>query len=53
MARRLQRVGQDAVGRRRVRRLMAEMRLAVIYQLQRTSDPHPEYRINLAFAVVV
>jgi putative transposase len=34
-----------AVGRRRVRRLMAKMGLAAIYQRPRTSDPHPEHRI--------
>lgn len=44
MARHLQRLGH-AVGRRRVRRLMAEMGLAPIYQRSRTSDPHPEHRI--------
>jgi len=44
MARHLCRLGH-AVGRRRVRRLMAKMRLAPIYQRPRTSDPHPEHRI--------
>lgn len=44
MARHLQRMGH-AVGRRRVRRLMARMGLAAIYQRPRTSDPHPEHRI--------
>ena len=44
MARHLQRIGH-AVGRRRVRRLMAKMGLAAIYQRPRTSDPHPEHRI--------
>jgi putative transposase len=44
MARHLQRLGR-AVGRRRVRRLMAKMGLAPIYQRPRTSDPHPEHRI--------
>ena len=44
MARPLQRMGH-AVGRRRVRRLMARMGLAAIYQRPRTSDPHPEHRI--------
>lgn len=44
MARHLQRMGH-AVGRRRVRRLMAKMGLAAIYQRPRTSDPHPEHRI--------
>src|SRR3546814_14909987 len=44
MARHLQRLGR-AVGRRRVRRLMAKMGLAPIYQRPRTSDPHPQHRI--------
>ncbi len=44
MARHLQRLGR-VVGRRRVRRLMAKMGLAPIYQRPRTSDPHPEHRI--------
>jgi len=44
MARHLQRMGH-AVGRRRVRRLMAKMGLVAIYQRPRTSDPHPEHRI--------
>ena len=44
MARHLQRLGH-AVGRKRVRRLMARMGLAPIYQRPRTSDPHPEHRI--------
>ena len=44
MARHLCRLGH-AVGRRRVRRLMAKMGLAPIYQRPRTSDPHPEHRI--------
>jgi len=44
MARHLQRMGH-VVGRRRVRRLMAKMGLAAIYQRPRTSDPHPEHRI--------
>lgn len=44
MARHLQRLGH-AVGRRRVRRLMAKMGLVAIYQRPRTSDPHPEHRI--------
>ena len=44
MARHLERMGH-AVGRRRVRRLMAKMGLAAIYQRPRTSDPHPEHRI--------
>ena len=33
------------VGRKRVRRLMAKMGLAVIYQKPRTSQPHPENRV--------
>ena len=44
MAQHLQRLGH-AVGRRRVRRLMAKMGLVAIYQRPRTSDPHPEHRI--------
>ena len=44
MARHLQRLGH-AMGRRRVRRLMAKMGLVAIYQRPRTSDPHPEHRI--------
>jgi putative transposase len=44
MARHLQRLGH-AVGRRRIRRLMAKMGLSPIYQRPRTSDPHPEHRI--------
>jgi len=44
MMRHLQRLGH-AVGRDRVRRLMARMGLAAIYQRPRTSDPHPEHRI--------
>ncbi|WP_373290182.1 IS3 family transposase, partial [Novosphingobium indicum] len=44
MVRHLQRLGH-AVGRRRVRQLMAQMGLAAIYQRPRTSDPHPEHRI--------
>ena len=44
MARHLRRLGH-AVGRRRVRQLMAKMGLAPIYQRPRTSDPHPENRI--------
>ena len=44
MARHLLRLGH-AVGRRRVRRLMAKMGLSPIYQRPRTSDPHPEHRI--------
>ena len=44
MVRHLRRSGID-VGRRRVRRLMARMGLAPIYQRPRTSDPHPQHRI--------
>ncbi len=44
MARHLRRLGR-AVGRRRVRRLMAKMGLTPIYQRPRTSAPHPEHRI--------
>jgi putative transposase len=44
MARHLQREGY-AVGRKRVRRLMAKMGLAPIYQRPRTSVPHPEHRV--------
>ena len=44
MVRHLGRIGHE-VGRHRVRRLMAKMGLAAIYQRPRTSDPHPEHRI--------
>ena len=44
MMRHLRRLGHE-VGRHRVRRLMARMGLAAIYQRPRTSDPHPEHRI--------
>jgi putative transposase len=44
MARHLFRLGHP-VGRRRVRRLMAKMGLAAIYQKPRTSTPNPEHRI--------
>lgn len=44
MARHLRRQGH-AVGRKRVRRLMATMGLAPIYQQPRTTVPHPEHRI--------
>ena len=44
MARHLQRLGH-AVGRRRVRRMMAKMGLSPIYQRPRTSAPHPGHRI--------
>jgi putative transposase len=43
MARHLRREGY-MVGRKRVRRLMAKMGLAPIYQRPRTSTPHPEHR---------
>jgi putative transposase len=43
MARHLRRRGYD-VGRMRVRRLMAKMGLAPIYQKPRTTIPHPEHR---------
>jgi putative transposase len=44
MARYLRRAGYE-VGRKRVRRLMALMGLAPIYQRPRTTVPHPEHRI--------
>ncbi len=44
MARHLRREGHE-VGRKRVRRLMARMGLAPIYQRPRTTVPHPEHRI--------
>ncbi len=44
MARCLRRQG-FTVGRKRVRRLMAKMGLAAIYQAPRTTIPHPEHRI--------
>ena len=44
MARHLRREGQ-AVGRKRVRRLLATMRLVPIYLRPRTTVPHPEHRI--------
>jgi putative transposase len=44
MARHLRREGH-AVGRKRVRRLMAKMGLAAIYQRPRTTVPHPDHRI--------
>ena len=44
MARHLRRLGHE-VGRHRVRRLMAKMGLAAIYQRPRTSDLHPEHQI--------
>ena len=44
MARHLRREGYT-VGRKRVRRLMAKMGLAAIYQRPRTTIPHPAHRI--------
>jgi putative transposase len=44
MARHLRRRGH-AVGRKRVRRLMAKMGLAAVYQRPRTTVPHPEHRV--------
>jgi putative transposase len=44
MARHFQREGYT-VGRKRVRRLMAKMGLAPIYQRPRTTVPHPEHRV--------
>ena len=44
MARHLRRQGYT-VGRKRVRRLMARMGLAAIYQRPRTSDPHPAHAV--------
>ena len=44
MARCLRRQGYT-IGRKRVRRLMAKMGLAAIYQAPRTTIPHPEHRI--------
>ncbi|MFC7557356.1 IS3 family transposase [Pseudoroseomonas wenyumeiae] len=44
MARHLRREGY-VVGRKRVRRLMAKMGLAPIYQRPRTTVPHPEHRV--------
>jgi putative transposase len=44
MARHLQREGYT-VGRKRIRRLMAKMGLAPIYQRPRTTVPHPEHRV--------
>ena len=44
MARHLRRQGYG-VGRKRVRRLMAKMGLAAVYQRPRTTVPHPEHRI--------
>src|ERR671932_1110150 len=44
MARHLRREGYG-VGRKRVRRLMAKMGLAPIYQRPRTAVPNPEHRV--------
>jgi putative transposase len=44
MTRHLRRLDRP-VGRKRVRRLMAKMGLAAIYQRPRTTIPHPEHRI--------
>jgi putative transposase len=44
MTRHLRRLGQ-AVGRKRVRRLMTKIGLTAIYQRPRTTIPHPEYRV--------
>jgi putative transposase len=44
MARHLRRLGH-VVGRKRVRRLMAKMGLAAVYQRPKTTVPHPEHKI--------
>ena len=44
MARHLRREGY-AVGRKRIRRLMAKMGLAPIHQRPRTTIAHPEHRV--------
>ena len=44
MARHLRRAGYT-VGRKRIRRLMAKMGLAPLYQRPRTTAPHPEHRV--------
>jgi len=44
MTRHLQRLGH-VVGRKRVRRLMAKMGLAAVYQRPKTTVPHPEHKI--------
>ena len=44
MARHLRRQGY-AVGRKRVRRLMAKMGLAAVYQRPKTTVPHPEHKV--------
>ena len=49
MARHLRRDGH-MVSRKRVRRLMAKMGLAPIYQRPRTTVPHPGHRVSEAGA---
>jgi putative transposase len=44
MARRLRTLGYN-VGRKRVKRLMRKMGLAAIYQVPKTSKPHPEHKV--------
>ena len=44
MVRHLRRQGH-VVGRKRIRRLMAKMGLAAVYQRPRTTVPHPEHRV--------
>ena len=44
MARHLRRAGH-VVGRKRIRRLMAKMGLAAVYQRPRTTVPNPEHKI--------
>ena len=44
MARHLRREGY-AVGRKRIRRLMAKMGLVPIYQRPRTTVPHPDHQV--------
>ncbi|MBN2031323.1 IS3 family transposase, partial [bacterium] len=44
MALHLRRKGYK-IGRKRIRRLMQKMGLRAIYQVPRTSKPHPEHRI--------
>ena len=44
MARCLRRQGYP-VGRKRIRRLMRKMGVTPVYQVPRTSKPHPEHRI--------
>src|SRR5919202_3987574 len=52
MARHLRREG-TVVGRKRIRRLVAKMGLAPIYQRPRTSVPNPEHRIFLLRDLVI